>query len=107
MEETTSQRQNFNKWLADYMLYNGYHETLECFKGEADFPEEVDHEAGSDELSSVEDGSSREQSCPTKPCRRLPWFLVTMSLAQICTHIYMVISQDHRHESPLIKDPFR
>ena len=105
MEMTPSQRQRTNKAIADYMMSNGYNEALESFVREADFPDKMDLEAGS-ELQ-VEDGSHPEQPCPTKACRTFPWFLVPMSLAQICIHVYMVISQDNRHESPLIKDTSR
>ena len=108
MEEWKLQRQFYNKALLDYMSRNGYQETLECFKREADFPDESEPEAASEELR-VEEGSLHEHPHPnsTSACSRFPWFLVTMSIVQFCIHLYMVISKDDRQESPLIIDPFR
>ena len=90
-----------NKSIADYMLSNGYNKALEYFKEEADFPEEEEEEV----QSKVEDGN---QACPTDPNRRsFPWFLPTISVIQFCTHVYMVITEDNRLESPLILNPYR
>ncbi len=36
------QREELNKAIAEYMMSNGYNETLESFKREADMPGEVD-----------------------------------------------------------------
>lgn len=109
MEVTPSQLKRANKALADYMLKFGYNETLECFKKEADFPDEADPEAASEDLR-IEDGShtEREKTFPTNvSCKFYPWFILIMSLVQFFTHVYMEVSNDHQFESPLIQDPFR
>ena len=36
------QREELNKAIADYLLSNGYHDTLDAFKRETDMPGEVD-----------------------------------------------------------------
>lgn len=99
-----SQRQTANKSIADYMLSNGYNEALECFKREADFPGEMDPEVGLEELR-MGDGKNPEQPNPPNAGRRpIPWFLLTMSIVEFCIHVYMVVTEENRMESPLILD---
>ena len=110
-----TQRQSFNEWVANYMSSHGYTETYECFRREADFPEGIDPESGSevsrsvgsDVQSSVDVGTQQRPNRRSLPLRSFPWFLVSISAVQFCIHMYMAISGDSQLESPLINNPYR
>ena len=108
VELTPSHLKRANKTIGDYLLKFGYNETLDCFKKEADFPE-ADPKFCPDEIR-IEFGISIERNPVDADVRcRFPFFLLTISLVQICTHIYMALSvEDYVTKyckSPLIQDP--
>ena len=96
MNMTTSQRRKANRSIANYMLSNGYNETLECFKKEADIPDE---EEEPEEVSiQVENDRNAGQDHSTF---HTPLFILNISVWQ-CSFFLTGMSKEL-----LLLDPYR
>ena len=91
---TPSQRRKANRSIVNYMLSNGYNETVECFKKEADVPDEDPNEVTL-QVESEKNTASDVPTCHT------PWFILNITVIQ-CSWFLMGISID-----PFLFDPFR
>ena len=94
---TPSQRRKANTSIANYMLSNGYNETLECFKREADVPDEEEEEPEEVRIQVENDKNAR----PDHSTFHTPLFILNISVWQ-CSFFLTGMSKEL-----LLLDPYR